>query len=118
MKYLGQKNGFGTWGEGPLAHASGDDVDVYRFSNDRFELAGQPRAAMAIDPGTHALASLIEPAAAESIPNALATANPRADLNEDPGFNDSIGSVQAINRTGLTVTNNPNLYDTSLPSVI
>jgi len=118
MKYPGQKDGFGTWGEGPLAHASGDDVDVYRFSNDRFELAGQPRAATAIDPGTHVLASLIEPAAAASIPNALASSDPRADLNEDPGFNDSIGSAQAIDRTGLTVTNNPNLYDTSLPSVI
>ena len=109
MKYPGQKDGFGTWGEVPLAQASGDDVDVYRFSNDRFELADQPRAATAIDPGTDILGSLIEPPAAESIPNALATADPRADLNEDPGFNDSIGSAQAIDRTGLTVTNNPNL---------
>ena len=48
----------------------------------------------------------------------VAAVPPGADLNETPGNNDSYVTAQAIDRAGLTVSNNPNLYDTSLPSVV
>ena len=116
MKNSGQKNGFSLRGEALQAH---DLVLDSGFSLlgaglfDAADLIGTTRG-----PALFHLADLARPAGVERAADSIGIFDPRADLNENPGNNDSTGTAQAIDRAGLTITNNPNLYDTSLPSVI
>ena len=116
MKYLGQRNGFGVGGEALRAHDLVLDSGFSLLGADRFDGADLIRANGG--PALFRIADLAAPPGGDHPANAINVADPRADLNENPGNNDSTGTAQAIDRAGLTITNNANLYDTSLPSLV
>jgi len=116
MKYSAQKNGFGVRGEALQAHDLVLDTGFSLLGAGRLDAADLFRANPG--PALFRIADLVRPSGEERAAESIGVSDPRADLNENPGNNDSIGGAQAIDRGGLTVTNNPNLYDTSLPSVI
>ena len=96
----------------------GGKGDLGPFGSDWFAIV---RAVMPADEGaaTGRAAALLAPQAGSGLGSAaLTTGLPREGLLETSGSNDSFGTAQAIDRAGLTVTNNSNLYDTSLPSVV
>jgi serralysin len=118
MKYPGQNHLFSTRSEPlqDLDFAGGPEAS--RIGGDRFAFADVMRATRASEVATHRAASLVAPSANDWLADSAIVSNPRGDLNETPGANGSIGSAQAIDRAGLSVTNNSNLYDTSLPSLV
>jgi serralysin len=112
MRYTNLKSELGMRNQGLRARIFEDGEQTLRPGSDRFEFGHQLR-----DLDARVLAKAIGRPADSSPQNALAGSDPRAGLNETAGFNDTIGSSQAINRADLIVTNNPNLFDTTLPSI-
>ena len=116
MKYFGQKNGFGISGEALEAHDLVLDSGYSLLGANRFGGADLMRTTGG--PALFRVADLAAPIGDERAASTISVADPRAGLNENPGNNDSIGAAQAVDRGGLTVSANPNLYDPSLPSLV